>query len=212
MKKAFPNGKIIWIDAHIDANTPDTSPSRNAHGMPLSYLSGLVPLYRHWQCVKMEQDLCYFGIRSYEPEEKELIDSKQVLVFQSSECDPLRMDSIEEQIHNYFKHKPNQSKYWISFDIDGVDSSEFMSTGTDEGNGLKMDFVYNLMERMVPQTVGMDLTEVNFSLTEGEVRQKDEETFRNLFTYICEQVNKPTPDQTQLKLQQVESIQRLSKF
>jgi arginase len=66
MKRMFPNGKIIWIDAHIDANTPSSSPSRNAHGMPLAYLSGIVPLYEHWNCVKLQNDLCYFGIRSYE--------------------------------------------------------------------------------------------------------------------------------------------------
>jgi arginase len=39
-KKLHPDGRIIWMDAHIDANTPTSSPSRNAHGMPLAYLSG----------------------------------------------------------------------------------------------------------------------------------------------------------------------------
>lgn len=73
MKRMFPNGKLIWIDAHIDANTPSSSPSRNAHGMPLAYLSGIVPLHKHWNCVKLQNDLCYFGIRSYEEEEAALI-------------------------------------------------------------------------------------------------------------------------------------------
>lgn len=40
MKRFMPEAKIIWIDAHIDANTPESSPSRNAHGMPLAYLTG----------------------------------------------------------------------------------------------------------------------------------------------------------------------------
>jgi len=69
MKKMFPDGKLIWIDAHIDANTPSSSPSGNAHGMPLAYLSGIVPMHKHWKCVDIEKDLCYFGIRSFEPEE-----------------------------------------------------------------------------------------------------------------------------------------------
>ena len=43
MKKVYPDAKIVWIDAHIDANTPESSPSGNAHGMPLTYLAGLVP-------------------------------------------------------------------------------------------------------------------------------------------------------------------------
>jgi len=92
MKRMFPNGKIIWIDAHIDANTPNSSPSRNAHGMPLSYLSGNVQGQEHMNCVKLENDLCYFGIRSYEDDEKELIKEKGVLVFDSAECVEGRLD------------------------------------------------------------------------------------------------------------------------
>lgn len=88
-------------------------------------------------------------------------------MFDSAECTKNRLDTIHSQIHRYFKHKQDKTKYWISFDIDGIDSSEFKSTGTDEGNGLTLDFTYALFERMIPQTVGMDFTEVNFELTEG---------------------------------------------
>merc|ERR1712195_263415 len=76
MKKFAPDGKVIWIDAHIDANTPASSPSKNAHGMPLAYLSGIVPLHKHWNCMDMSKDICYFGIRSYEEEEIALLKDK----------------------------------------------------------------------------------------------------------------------------------------
>lgn len=69
MKRFMPDTKIIWIDAHIDANTPESSPSRNAHGMPLAYLTGQISKHRQWTCVDIQKDLCYFGIRSYENEE-----------------------------------------------------------------------------------------------------------------------------------------------
>jgi len=69
MKQMYPDAKILWVDAHIDANTPDTSPSKNMHGMPLAYLSGMVPFQQEWKCMNMSKDICYFGIRSYEPEE-----------------------------------------------------------------------------------------------------------------------------------------------
>ena len=36
-----PNAKVIWIDAHADINTPDSSISKNLHGMPLAFLTGL---------------------------------------------------------------------------------------------------------------------------------------------------------------------------
>jgi arginase family enzyme len=111
------------------------------------------------------------------------------LVFDSKECEVERLDEIQAEIQQYFKQKPNHEKNWISFDIDGVDSSEFKSTGTDEGNGLSLDFTMKLFEKMVPKSVGMDFTEVNFTLTEGKELQQDKETFRDLMELICHQVN-----------------------
>ena len=43
LKEAFSNLKIVWIDAHADCNTAETSPSGNFHGMPLSPLFGWIP-------------------------------------------------------------------------------------------------------------------------------------------------------------------------
>jgi len=95
----FPHGKIIWVDAHIDANVPASSPSRNAHGMPLAFLSGLVPLHKNWNCINMEKDLCYFGIRSYEDDEIALIKENDVLVFDSKDCHPEKINAIQDDIH-----------------------------------------------------------------------------------------------------------------
>lgn len=53
---------------------------------------------------------------------------------------------------------------------------------------------------MIPQAVGMDFTEVNFQLTQGETLRKDEETFRDIFEHIHAQVNKPVFDETRLKM------------
>jgi arginase len=69
----YPEAKLLWLDAHIDANTPETSPSLNVHGMPLAYLSGMVPGQSQWKCLNFSKEICYFGIRSYEPEELQLV-------------------------------------------------------------------------------------------------------------------------------------------
>lgn len=188
MKKFAPDGKIIWVDAHIDANTPSSSPSKNAHGMPLAYLSGIVPLYKHWKCMDMSRDIVYFGIRSYEEEEEALLREKQTLVFEPQDCQLEALESMHRTIHHYFNHHAD-SKYWISFDIDGVDGDSFKSTGTAEGNGISLEFAYRLFERFVPETLGMDFTEVNFELSTGLTRHNDEQTFRELFEFICHQVN-----------------------
>lgn len=73
------------------------------HGMPLAYLSGMVPHHSQWQCLDISKDICYFGIRSYEQEEVQLLQDKRVLVFESSECKEDDMDQIEFELDIYFK-------------------------------------------------------------------------------------------------------------
>lgn len=102
--------------------------------MPLAYLSGIVPFHRYWQCLNIENDLCYFGIRSYEEEELELIRRKRVLVFESDVCQKDNLPKIDNMVQNYFARRSLQaqtradnsqgeSPYWISFDIDSVDAA-----------------------------------------------------------------------------------------
>ena len=192
MKKFAPETKVIWVDAHIDANTPASSPSKNAHGMPLAYLSGIVPLQKHWKCMDMAKDICYFGIRSYEEEEVAILKEKQTLVFEPNDCKLESLEQIHSTINKYFNHQTDgERKYWVSFDIDGVDGGAFQSTGTAEGNGLSLDFTQKLFERIIPESIGMDFTEVNFELTNGKERANDEATFKELFEFICHQVNQP---------------------
>ena len=203
-KKLFPDGRIIWIDAHIDANTPITSPSRNAHGMPLAFLSGQVPKYRTLKCVDMDKDVCYFGIRSFEEGEVKFMQQNKCLVFESETCHPTdeRVHAIHREIYDYFQSQPKfrqgEPHYWISFDIDGVDNSEFKSTGTDEGDGLKFDFIHRLLGRFLPRASGMDLTEINFQLTHGDTRVADEARVRELFEFIVDQVNQPHRSEIEL--------------
>ena len=63
MKKVYPNAKILWIDAHIDGNTPETSPSGNIHGMPVAMLAGKCDDFQ--QCIDLKTDIIYLGIRSF---------------------------------------------------------------------------------------------------------------------------------------------------
>jgi arginase len=209
MKKVYPEAKIVWIDAHIDANTPESSPSGNAHGMPLTYLAGLVPGQEQWKCVDIASELCYFGIRSYEDDELALIKDQQVLVFEAPFCHPEKLDDIEIIMKQYFKNAeksqkekklnqtscPTHQKYWLSFDIDSVDASEFRSTGTAEDKGITRDFVKSFFDRMVSHSIGLDFSEVNFDLCEGEILAADEEAFREIFEVIVTSVNKTVRNQ-----------------
>jgi arginase len=60
----YPVAKIIWVDAHLDAHTPSTTESGNMHGMPVGILMGNNKIIQ--KEVLNINDVCYFGIRSYE--------------------------------------------------------------------------------------------------------------------------------------------------
>lgn len=180
-----PDAKIIWIDAHIDANTPETSPSENVHGMPVAMLAGLVPEHKD-HCLNLKTDIVYVGIRSYEPEEYELIKKERVPVIPVEQCENEKLEEIQKKIESHFFPDGIKTPIWISFDIDGLDSNEFLSTGTPEGGGIKYEFITEFFKRFIPEAVGMDITEVNFALTSGEERKKDELRFQDIFKNILE--------------------------
>jgi arginase len=167
LKSVHPNSKLIWMDAHMDANTPETSPSGNVHGMPLAYLMGVVPFHRHWKCVDMAQDVCYFGVRSYEADELQMIREKGTLVFEPEACRFKNIDKIHRLMNHHFANGETHPNYWVSFDIDSLDQSQFASTGTAEGNGLTIEFCHKLFQKFLPRSHGMDFTEVNFDLAQS---------------------------------------------
>lgn len=161
LKKVYPDSRLLWIDAHIDANTPQSSPSSNMHGMPVATLAGLVPQYGRKPVLSLKH-LIYFGIRSYEPEEFKMIQKHRIPWYDSRVCHPDRIPEIKREVDNYFFPDGKRDPYWISFDIDGVDKSEFVSTGTPEGQGISLAFMMKFLEAFLPESVGMDFTEVNF--------------------------------------------------
>lgn len=85
---------VIWVDAHSDINTPETSDSGNVHGMPVSFLTGLAkeskPEYFGWlkpeHLVNM-QKLVYIGLRDVDPGEKRILRENGIKAFSMFDID-----------------------------------------------------------------------------------------------------------------------------
>ena len=90
----------------------------------------------------------------------------------------------EIQYHFFGMEGKKQEPFWISFDIDSITKEEFPSTGTTEPNGIQLPFIMKFLEVLIPEAVGMDFSEVNFKLTEGEQTEKDKRTVRMLMEHI----------------------------
>ncbi len=132
---------LIWIDAHLDSHTMETSETGNLHGMPLACLLGhgiseLTHILNSKPKLKPE-NICLIGIRSYEQGEFDLLKKLNVRIFFMEEVQQKGLDAVmQEAIVHVNK---NTSCYGITIDIDGIDPLDAPGTGVAEENGIRAD-------------------------------------------------------------------------
>jgi arginase len=162
-----PNLGVIWVDAHGDFNTPETSPSGNIHGMPLSFLAGMMKRYSlpsfDWlKNFLTPNQLVLIGIRSIDDEERVLMKKWGVHVFSMTEVDRFGIGEVMKQATEIlFKEGPRPLH--LSYDIDAVDPHFAPSTGTRSRGGLSYREAHFIAEALADTNalVGMDLVEIN---------------------------------------------------
>lgn len=128
---------LIWIDAHGDFNTPETSYSQNVHGMALATLLGhgvqkLVDVGRPGPKVKPANTVM-IGIRDLDPEEKILIKKSGATVFTMRDVDEMGIRAVLTQT---LKILENVAKIHISLDLDVMDPLDAPGVGTPSQGGL----------------------------------------------------------------------------
>jgi arginase len=162
-----PDLGVIWVDAHGDFNTPETSPSGNIHGMPLAFLSGLMKTYQlpsfSWlkNHLRPEQ-LVLIGIRSIDTEERKLMKEWGANVFSMTEIDRHGIGEVMEQAKKILLQNGPRPLH-LSYDIDAVDPHFAPSTGTKVRGGLSYREAHYVAESVAEtgQLVSMDLVEIN---------------------------------------------------
>ncbi len=164
---ARPELGVIWVDAHGDFNTPETSPSGNIHGMPLSFLSGFmkrysIPSFDWLKNFLSPEQLVLVGIRSIDPEERSLMKSWGVNVFSMTEIDRYGIGEVMEQAKKIL-FKNGERPLHLSYDIDAIDPHFAPSTGTKVRGGLNYREAHYIAEFCATSgaLVGMDLVEIN---------------------------------------------------
>lgn len=158
---------VIWVDAHGDFNTPQTSPSGNIHGMPLAFLTGQMKKYPlksfEWLKTFVPIDrLVLIGIRSIDDEERVLMKSVGVNVFSMTEIDRWGIGGVMERAFEIL-FKNGKIPLHLSYDIDAVDPHYAPSTGTRVRGGLNYREAHYIAEACAESRslVGMDLVEIN---------------------------------------------------
>ncbi|MGL4331500.1 MAG: arginase [Bacteroidales bacterium] len=172
--EAFDDFGIIWLDAHGDINTHETTPSGNIHGMALGALMGkgassLVNIYEPGNKVD-PKNVFLVGTRSLDEGELRLIEEEHLSVYPMTE---IRRIGVKHVVHDIL-HKLQERKIrnvHFSIDIDVLDPSIAPGTGTRVEGGMTIQefrqFVSGILSTHLVKS--LDLVEFNPDLDDGEV-------------------------------------------
>ncbi|MBU5311434.1 arginase [Tissierella carlieri] len=177
--KFFKNMAVIWIDAHGDINTYETSPSGNIHGMPLAASMNvghpaLTNIY--YDGIKViPQNVYILGGRDIDSGEFALADELNLNMYTMDIVRERGLDNVLEEIVEKIKAS-NVDGVHISFDIDVLDSSLVPGTGTPVAGGFSIEegkeiFTTLLGEKFI---TSMDFVELN-----PKIDNEDKRTTKN---------------------------------
>ncbi|MBX2980307.1 MAG: arginase [Flavobacteriales bacterium] len=182
-KMAFPKERlgVVWIDAHADLHTPWTTPSGNVHGMPLALLMQIEKKGRNkpqvytmatWDRLRKigvngpklaPADLVFIGLRDYEPEERAIIEEHGIKVIT---VEDLRAKGAMATVQETLKHLSACKRIHVSFDVDSLDPSISVGTGTPVPGGLTVEEAALLLQGLCRdvRTATLDVVEINPAL------------------------------------------------
>lgn len=144
---------LLWIDAHADLHTPESSPSKNFHGMTLRSLMAEGPeeMTKFIKKALKPAQVIFSGLRSYEEEEERFIDEFNVRVFSTEETRNGAIKAIKLPSNNIYVH----------VDIDSLDQSVFSDCATPTSEGFQLQELIDLIQDLISRhnVVGGCLTE-----------------------------------------------------
>ncbi len=156
---------LIWVDAHGDMNTPESSPTGNIHGMPLATLLGM----GHPKLVEMggfspkvdKELVCLIGVRDIDDTERAIIRRSGIHAYTMRDVDERGMRAVMEEAIRHVSE--GTAGFHVSFDLDGMDPRDVPGTGTPVKGGISWREA-NLAMEMVSDTgrmTSLEVTELN---------------------------------------------------
>jgi arginase len=156
---------LIWLDAHGDMNTPDTSPSGNVHGMPLAAIMGSGPTELTGLAGIMPmvepRSVSLVGIRELDAKERRVVKESGVHVFTMRDIDERGMRDVMAEALRF--SGDDTAGVAVSLDMDFVDPADAPGVGTPVRGGVTYREAHLALE-MIADTrsmVSFELVEVN---------------------------------------------------
>lgn len=120
---AYNNVGVIWVDAHADINTPESTESGNLHGCPVSFLMGIGNKLEPFNWMKPCLDpsrIVYIGLRDVDTAEKRILKDNNILAFSMFHIDKYGIGGVMDMA---LKHLGDECPIHLSFDVDALDPS-----------------------------------------------------------------------------------------
>lgn len=156
---------ILWLDYHPDANTPETSPSGNVHGMPVAISLG----YGYPQLVNCAgfspkvhpENLCIIGTKDIDKSERNFLNRLGVCMFTLYDIEKLGIARVFEEACNIISKGTDHIH--ISFDVDVLDPLIAPGTGITSRGGLSYREIMYVMETLgnMQMVCSLDVIEIN---------------------------------------------------
>ena len=164
LASAYGTGGVLWLDAHGDLNTPETTPSGNVHGMVLAAVLGLGgPAFESaaWPLPAIDpQRVALVGVRSLDEGERERVRELGAKVFTMSDVDRL---GVERAIRESLVHIAGPGFVHVSLDMDVVDPEVAPGVGTPVRGGFSYREAHLALELVAESGLvsSLDVVEVN---------------------------------------------------
>lgn len=162
---------LLWVDAHADMNTPESSPSGNVHGMPLACCIGhgpkeLTDIFGYSPKVE-GRNVALIGLRDVDIRERTIVRESGVIAFTMRDIDEKGLLKVMEEAIAIVSN--GTAGFHLSFDMDFVDPMEAPGVGTPVRGGVTYREAHLAMESICDcsRMVSMELVEVNPVLDEA---------------------------------------------
>lgn len=156
---------MVWLDAHMDSHTHQTSHSGAVHGMPLAALLGfgdplLTGVAGDGPKLKAS-NVALIGVRSFEPEEKALLTGLGVRIYYMDEVQQRGMARVFDEAVNIARD--GTVGFGVSVDLDAIDPNDAPGVGSPEPQGLGARNVINALHSLnrYDDFLGIEVVELN---------------------------------------------------
>ena len=157
-------GGVLWLDAHGDLNTPETTPSGNVHGMPLAAALGKAGAgfeSNSWPLPSIDPaHVALVGIRSLDPGEREVVQETGIAVYTITDIDRRGLEPVFREALERVSGAPF---FHVSLDLDVVDPGVAPGVGSAVRGGLSYREAHLAMELIAESRLltSLELVEVN---------------------------------------------------